>query len=106
MARFQVALREDGLDGALVVQETDLYYLSGTGQSAHLVVPAEGDYVTEARRTDLVLPRRVREELEEFFVAAGAEGRVISFEGWDGPRAARACIRRAAARYARTTAGS
>jgi len=30
------------LDGALVVQRADLFYLSGTGQDAHLFVPLEG----------------------------------------------------------------
>lgn len=51
VARFQQALRAAGLDGALVVQETDLVYLAGTGQSAHLVVPAEGEPALFVRKT-------------------------------------------------------
>jgi Xaa-Pro aminopeptidase len=51
VARFQEALRLEGLDGALVVQETDLVYLAGTGQSAHLVVPAEGEPALLVRKT-------------------------------------------------------
>jgi Xaa-Pro dipeptidase len=58
IARFQAALREAGLDAALVVQETDLVYLAGTGQSAHLVVPAEGEPALLVRKTF----ERAREE--------------------------------------------
>lgn len=58
VARFQEALRAAELDGALVVQETDLVYLAGTGQSAHLVVPAEGEPALFVRKT----LERAREE--------------------------------------------
>jgi len=58
LAAFQEELRGGGLDGALVVEQTDLYYLSGTAQSAHLVVPAEGEPALLVRR-DLA---RAREE--------------------------------------------
>jgi Xaa-Pro dipeptidase len=58
IGRFQAALRADELAGALVVQETDLVYLSGTGQSAHLVVPAEGEPTLYVRKT----LERAREE--------------------------------------------
>jgi Xaa-Pro dipeptidase len=51
LARFQDALRVAGLDAALIVQETDLYYLTGTAQSAHLIVPAEGDPTLLVRKT-------------------------------------------------------
>ena len=51
LAAFQAALREAGLDAALVVQNTDLYYLAGTAQSAHLVVPADGEPALYVRRT-------------------------------------------------------
>jgi len=40
--RFQKLLFANGLDGALIVEKTDLYYLSGTKQDAHLFVP-DGD---------------------------------------------------------------
>jgi Xaa-Pro dipeptidase len=43
LERFRAALRREGLDGALVVQEADLFYLSGTAQSAHLVVPVDDE---------------------------------------------------------------
>ncbi|MBD0291094.1 MAG: aminopeptidase P family protein [Thermoleophilia bacterium] len=51
LTSFQEALRAEGLTGALVVQEVDLFYLSGTAQSAHLVVPAEGEPVLYVRKT-------------------------------------------------------
>jgi Xaa-Pro aminopeptidase len=55
---FRAALSADGLDGAVVVQSTDLAYLSGTNQQAHLVVPAAGDPVLLVRR---ILERAQRE---------------------------------------------
>src|SRR5215211_4217310 len=81
VARFQERLRDDGLDGALVVQETDLYYLTGTAQSAHLVVPATGDPALLVRKTfarareesplDNVEPLRSLRELPSALAAAG-----------------------------------
>jgi Xaa-Pro aminopeptidase len=55
---FRAALSADGLDGAVIVQSTDLAYLSGTNQQAHLVVPANGDPVLLVRR---ILERARRE---------------------------------------------
>ena len=40
--RFQKKLTAHEVDGALIVQKTDLYYFSGTDQDAHLWVPASG----------------------------------------------------------------
>jgi Xaa-Pro dipeptidase len=48
---FQERLSGAALDGALVVEQTDLYYLAGTTQSAHLVVPAEGEPALLVRRS-------------------------------------------------------
>jgi len=47
---FQTALQADGLDAALIVESSDLYYLTGTNQDAHLVVPAAGEPVYLVRR--------------------------------------------------------
>ena len=47
---FQTALQADGLDAALIVESSDLYYLTGTNQDAHLVVPAAGESVYLVRR--------------------------------------------------------
>ena len=46
------------LDGAIVVQDTDLAYLTGTNQQAHLLVPLEGEPRLLVRR---VLERARRE---------------------------------------------
>ncbi len=51
LRRFAEALREDGLDAAVVVQSTDLAYLTGTNQQAHLIVPADGEPRLAVRRT-------------------------------------------------------
>ena len=51
LGAFQEALRANGLAGALVVQDVDLYYLAGTAQSAHLIVPAEGEPALLVRKT-------------------------------------------------------
>jgi Xaa-Pro dipeptidase len=48
---FQESLTGAGLDGAVVVEQTDLYYLAGTTQSAHLVVPADGEPALFVRRS-------------------------------------------------------
>jgi len=43
IAALQSALAGTKLDAALIVQRADLFYFSGTGQDAHLLVPAEGE---------------------------------------------------------------
>ena len=40
---FQELLETRGMEGALIVQKVDLYYLSGTDQDAHLWVPQSGE---------------------------------------------------------------
>jgi Xaa-Pro dipeptidase len=58
MTGFQEGLQRDGLDAAVVVESTGLYYLTGTVQDAHLIVPASGEPTYFVRR-DL---GRAREE--------------------------------------------
>lgn len=41
--KFQKRLQEDDIAGALIVQNADLFYFSGTCQDAHLFVPAQGE---------------------------------------------------------------
>jgi Xaa-Pro dipeptidase len=87
---FQAALGEDGLDGAVVVQETDLVYLAGTGQSAHLLVPAEGEPVLLVRKTferardesplEHVEPLRSLRELPGGLADVGLAGGRVGFE--------------------------
>ena len=51
IASFQVALGNAGFDGALIVQSADLYYLTGTTQDAHLVVPIDREPALYVRKT-------------------------------------------------------
>ncbi len=51
MERLQEALRTQPVDGALIVQKADIYYLSGTDQDAHLWVPAKGAALLMVRRS-------------------------------------------------------
>ncbi|MDD4335444.1 MAG: Xaa-Pro peptidase family protein [Desulfotomaculaceae bacterium] len=43
MEKFQQRLRAEEIDGALIVQNADLFYFSGTCQDAHLFIPAQGE---------------------------------------------------------------
>jgi Xaa-Pro dipeptidase len=43
--KFQSSLREMGLDGAFILQNTDLFYFSGTIQSSILFIPQRGEPV-------------------------------------------------------------
>ena len=49
--RFQRHLTTAGLDGALILQNTDLFYLAGTVQQAHLYVPAAGNPLLMVRKS-------------------------------------------------------
>jgi Xaa-Pro aminopeptidase len=90
LAAFQAALRADGLAGAVIVQSVDLYYFTGTAQSSHLVVPAEGEAVLLVRKTleraraesplERIEPLRSLRELQEAMRAAGVERGPVGFE--------------------------
>jgi len=48
------------------------------------------------------LPKRVRKELEEFFITASRmSGKSVVIDGWDGPKAAQRTIFKAAQSYVR-----
>ncbi len=51
ISRFQHYLASEALDGALILQNTDLYYLAGTIQQAHLYVPVSGAPVLMVRKS-------------------------------------------------------
>lgn len=51
IGRLQAALQAQQADGALVLQNSDLYYLSGTIQQSHLYVPAEGKPLLLTRKS-------------------------------------------------------
>jgi Xaa-Pro dipeptidase len=50
IGRFQAALRQAGMGLALIVQNADLYYLSGTLQQGQLLVPVAGSPVLLVRK--------------------------------------------------------
>lgn len=50
IAAFQGLLARGGLDAAVIRQNADLYYFTGTVQDAHLIVPASGRPVFLVRR--------------------------------------------------------
>ncbi len=57
-ARFQAALRQAGVALAVIVQNADLFYLTGTVQQGQLLVPADGEPVFLVRKD----PDRARAE--------------------------------------------
>jgi Xaa-Pro dipeptidase len=87
---FQARLAEAGLDGALVVEQTDLYYLAGTTQSAHLIVPADGEPALLVRRSleraraesalDRIEPLGSLRELPGALAASGLDGGRLGLE--------------------------
>ncbi len=42
VAKLQEVLRQSGIEGAVIVQNADLFYFTGTIQRSHLFVPSEG----------------------------------------------------------------
>jgi Xaa-Pro dipeptidase len=87
---FQARLGDAGLDGALVVEQTDLLYLAGTTQAAHLVVPADGQPTLLVRRSlerartesplDRIEPLGSLRELAAALASTGLEGGRLGLE--------------------------
>jgi len=48
---LQKYLKNENIDGALILQRIDLFYFTGTIQQAHLYVPAEGDPILMVRKS-------------------------------------------------------
>ncbi|HWJ02645.1 MAG TPA: Xaa-Pro peptidase family protein [Verrucomicrobiae bacterium] len=51
IGKLQELMRKQEIEGALLLQRADLIYFSGTGQNAHLFVPAEGEPVLLVRKS-------------------------------------------------------
>ena len=49
--RLQGLLVTRDIDGALILQNTDLFYLAGTIQQAHLYIPADGEPLLMVRKS-------------------------------------------------------
>ncbi len=74
IAKFQHHLRTVGLDGALILQNTDLYYFSGTIQQSHLYIPAQGRALLMVRKS---LARARAESPLEAIVALRSPGQLM-----------------------------
>lgn len=51
IGRFQERLRVADVDMALIIQNADLFYFSGTCQDAHLLIPAQGEPLLMVRKS-------------------------------------------------------
>ena len=51
IARFQQELAESELDGAIIVLNSDMFYLAGTVANAQLFVPTQGEPVLMIRKS-------------------------------------------------------
>jgi Xaa-Pro aminopeptidase len=69
VAKFQALLKENRVDGALIVQNTDLFYFAGTIQQSHLYIPNEGLPILMTRRS---FPRARAESALERVVPLGS----------------------------------
>ena len=49
--KFQTHLDKNNIDGALIIQNTDLFYFAGTIQQAHLFIPADGESILMVRKS-------------------------------------------------------
>ncbi|MDD5168802.1 MAG: Xaa-Pro peptidase family protein [Syntrophales bacterium] len=67
IGRLQMQMSASGIDGALIAQNADLFYFTGTVQQGYLYVPATGDAIFFVRK----IIDRVREEssLEKIVLA-------------------------------------
>jgi Xaa-Pro aminopeptidase len=81
IANLQCHLRDQAIDGALILQKSDLYYFSGTIQQGHLYVPADGTpllmvhkSVQRARvesRLDQIVPLDSPRQIPELLAESG-----------------------------------
>jgi Xaa-Pro dipeptidase len=49
--QLQTWLSKEGIEGALILQNTDLFYFAGTIQQAHLYIPADGQPLLMVRKS-------------------------------------------------------
>jgi Xaa-Pro dipeptidase len=87
---LQAGLRDAGLAAALLVENTDLYYFTGTVQDSHLLVPTEASPILLVRRSlerargesplEDVRPLSSLRQLPAALESAGVAGERIGFE--------------------------
>lgn len=83
IGRLQGLLTEESMDAALVLQNADLFYLSGTIQQSHLVIPSSGEPLLMVRKSlgrarqesrlggDRIVPMRSPRQLLDLLAAHG-----------------------------------
>ena len=74
IARLQAALEERGLDGALLLQNVDIYYFSGTLQTSVLYIPRRGEPVLMVQKG---LPRARAESPLNTVIPIAGRGEVV-----------------------------
>lgn len=74
--RLQKQLKAHDIAGALLVQRADLYYFSGTGQNAHLFIPATGEAALLVKKN---LARARRESSLEAIFSMDSFTRLTAF---------------------------
>ena len=89
---LQALLKKNGVDAAIIRQNADLFYFTGTVQDSHLVVPSSGNPVLLVRRSmaraeaespirPIVQMKSLAELREVTFEACGThEPKIIGFE--------------------------
>ena len=82
LTKIQKRLREEKIDGLLIVQRVDLFYFSGTAQNGFLFIPAQGPPLLLIRK---YMPRAWQESSIENIIeiksAKEVPGRIIEFYG-------------------------
>ena len=73
ISNFQLSLQEMDLDGAFILQNTDLYYFSGTIQSSVLFIPQQGEPVLIVQKG---LQRARNESSLKHIIPAAARGQI------------------------------
>ena len=77
--RLKIRLREQSIDGALILQNTDLYYFAGTVQQSYLYIPSEGEPILMVRKD---------------FNRAKAESAIRLIEPIDSPKEIQALLKK------------
>ena len=72
--KFQTLLAANDLDGALIVQNADLFYFAGTQQQSHLYLPREGKPILMTRKS---FPRARAESALERIVPFSSPRQVL-----------------------------
>ncbi|TDA70209.1 MAG: aminopeptidase P family protein [Clostridia bacterium] len=87
---FQEKLQEFSVDGALITQDVDLYYFSGTSQRAQLFIPAAGEPVLMVQKSlkrarmestlDQIVPVPSRKQIPDVLADFGHRPQVLGLE--------------------------